>query len=258
LRIVDYLELRYPDFNGLNLTWEVREGFLKHSTRYDNGYKNLNPQSFKKYDKLNLSEFCNQEQPTLEAQVVNIADEIAYDSHDLDDGITSGLIAISDLKKLELWREAEKRVKKRYSNISTRFKKHQVIRSLIDMDVKDLIKNSFRNLESIRSVEDVRGAAKRLIAFSITMQKRRKPLRDFLYQNLYHHYRVVRMSDKARRILTELFNVYYKKPAQLPDDIQRRIKKEGLKRTISDYIASMTDSFAADEYRKLFDPLEVV
>ncbi|MDP8216490.1 MAG: deoxyguanosinetriphosphate triphosphohydrolase [Candidatus Kaelpia imicola] len=258
LRVVDCLELRYPDFNGLNLTWEVREGFLKHSTRYDNGYKNLNPQSLKKYGRLNLSEFYNQEQPTLEAQVVNIADEIAYDSHDLDDGITSGLIAISDLKKIELWREAEKRVKKRYSSISARFKKHQVIRSLIDMDVKDLIKSSFRNLESIRSVEDVRTATKRFIGFSVTMQRRRKPLRDFLYQNLYHHYRVVRMSDKASRILTELFNVYYKKPAQLPDDIQRRIKKEGLKRTISDYIASMTDSFAAGEYRKLFDPMEIV
>ncbi len=258
LRIVDCLELRYPNFSGLNLTWEVREGFLKHSTRYDNGYKNLTPQGSKKYGRLILDEFCNQEQPTLEAQVVNIADEIAYDSHDLDDGITSGLIAISSLRKLELWKEAEKRVKKHYSSMSTKLRKHQIIRFLIDMDVKDLIRNSLKNLEPIHSVEDVRMATKRLIDFSPAMQRRRKPLRDFLYQNLYHHYRVVRMSDKASRILTELFNVYYKKPAQLPDDVQRRIKKEGLKRTISDYIASMTDSFAANEYRKLFDPLEVV
>ncbi len=258
LRVVDLLELRYPDFDGLNLTWEAREGFLKHSTRYDNGYDNLNFKDKKSYGSLDLSDFYNQEQPTLEAQVVNIADEIAYDSHDLDDGITSGLISISDLKKINLWKEAERKVKEHYSSISACFKKHQVIRFLIDMDIKDLIKSSLKNLNSVQSVEDVRASTKRLIGFSASMQERRGPLREFLYQDLYHHYRVVRMSDKAKRILTELFNVYYKKPTQLPNVIQRRIKKEGLKRTISDYIASMTDSFAADEYRKLFNPLEVV
>ncbi len=258
LRVVDLLELRYPDFNGLNLTWEVREGFLKHSTRYDNGYDNLNFKDKKSYGSLDLSDFYNEEQPTLEAQVVNIADEIAYDSHDLDDGITSGLISISDLKKIELWKEAGRKVKERYSNIPARFKKHQAIRFLIDMDIKDLVKSSLKNLKSVSSVEDVRAADRRLIDFSTSMQSKRKPLREFLYQELYHHYRVVRMSDKAKRILTELFNVYHQKPTQLPDSTQNRIKREGLKRTISDYIASMTDSFAADEYRKLFDPLEVV
>ena len=129
---------------------------------------------------------------------------------------------------------------------------------MIDIDVKDLVKSSLKNLKQVQSIEDVRSADKRLIDFSLLMQNKRKPLREFLYQELYHHYRVIRMSDKAKRILTELFNVYYKKPTQLPDLIQRRIKREGLKRAISDYIASMTDSFAAGEHRKLFDPLEIV
>jgi len=258
LRIVDLLETKYPDFSGLNLSWEVREGFLKHSTSYDSGYDNLDLKEKKVYGSLDLSDFYNKEQPTLEAQVVNIADEIAYDNHDLDDGITSGLISTIDLKKIELWREAERKVKEHYSNIPKGLKKHQIIRFLIDIDVKDLIKSSLKNLKQVRSTEDVRSAGKRLIDFSLSMQDKRKPLRDFLYQELYHHYRVIRMSDKAKRMLTELFKVYYNKPTQLPDIIQSRIKREGLKRAISDYIASMTDSFAADEYRKLFDPLEIV
>jgi len=194
----------------------------------------------------------------LEAQVVDAADEIAYDNHDLDDGITSGLISEGDLRRIPLWEEAEKLVENKYSNLSADLKKHQLIKTLIDIDVKDVVKFSLQNLKSISSIEDIKSASYRLITFSKQMQEKRKPLRDFLLSELYHHYRVVRMSDKAKRIMKELFEVYLNKPAQLPVEIQRSIESEGLKRTICDYIASMTDNFAQNEYKRLFDPLERV
>ncbi len=258
LRVVDYLEKRYPEFDGLNLTQEVREGLIKHSTRYDLGYSRETRFLPVKYGNMDLTEFRSQEQPTLEAQVVDAADEIAYDNHDLDDGITSGLISEGDLRRIPLWEEAEKLVENKYSNLSADLKKHQLIKTLIDIDVKDVVKFSLQNLKSISSIEDIKSASYRLITFSKQMQEKRKPLRDFLLSELYHHYRVVRMSDKAKRIMKELFEVYLNKPAQLPVEIQRSIESEGLKRTICDYIASMTDNFAQNEYKRLFDPLERV
>jgi len=258
LRVVDFLEKRYPEFYGLNLTHEVREGLIKHSTRYDLGYSGKIGSLPEKYGNMDLTEFRSQEQPTLEAQVVDAADEIAYDNHDLDDGITSGLISEEDLKKIALWEEAENLVKKRYSNLPADLKKHQLIKTLIDIDVKDVIKFSLQNLEPVGSPEEVKSIPYRLISFSKQMQDKRKPLRDFLLSELYQHYRVVRMSDKAKRIIKELFEVYLNKPAQLPVEIQKSIESEGLKRTICDYIASMTDSFAQNEYKRLFDPLERV
>ncbi|MDP8234492.1 MAG: deoxyguanosinetriphosphate triphosphohydrolase [Candidatus Saelkia tenebricola] len=258
LRVVDCLEKRYPDFCGLNLTYEVREGLIKHSTRYDDVCSEKTGLLPSKYGNLDLAEFNNSMQPTLEAQVVDVADEIAYDNHDLDDGITSGLISEEDLKKIPLWSEAEYLVDNKYPVLSAEFKKHQIIRILIDMDVKDVITFSLQNLKSINSVKDVKSASFRLIAFSKQMQEKRRPLRDFLLSELYHHHRVIRMSDKAKRIIKDLFTVYMNKPAQLPAKIQQNIVQEGLKRTICDYIASMTDSFAQNEYKMLFDPLERV
>lgn len=259
LRVVDHLERRYPRFWGLNLTWEVREGLVKHSTRYDLGYRKEENNSLPfKYGLLDLSEFYNLEQPTLEAQVVDVADEIAYDNHDLDDGITSGLILESDLKKISLWKEASKIVEKNFTDLPFELRKHQIIRTLIDLKVKDLIASSSKKLASVSSVEEVRNASERLISFSKEMEDKRAPLRDFLYAHLYNHYRVVRMADKARRIIEELFEVYHNKPAQLPAYVQAEIELEGVERAICDYIASMTDRFAQDEYKKLFDPLERV
>lgn len=259
LRVVDYLENRYPNFPGLNLTWEVREGLIKHSTRYDFGYRKekelILPHN---YGTLDLREFCNQEQPTLEAQVVDFSDETAYDNHDLDDGVTSGLIQEGDLMKLALWKEADKTVRTKYTNLSPELRKHQIIRILIDTEVKDLISASWKNLKSLMCLDEVRKAGKRLITFSKEIEEKRAPLREFLYDNLYNHYRVIRMADKARRIVEELFQIYYNKPQQLPTFLQTRIKREGVKRVICDYIASMTDRFAQDEYKKLFDPLERV
>jgi dGTPase len=259
LRVVDYLERRYPEFLGLNLTWEVREGLIRHSTRYDFGYEKEGKIVLPlKYGSQDLSEFYTGQQPSLEAQVVDVADEIAYDNHDLDDGLTSGLIREEELHELDLWKEADKIVRERYTNLSPEIRKHQIIRTLIDMKVRDLVNASLKNLKDVSSVEDVRKAGRRLISFSEEMEEKRKPLRNFLYTNLYNHYRVIRMADKARRIIEDLFNVYLNKPEQLPLDVQENIKREGVKRAICDYIASMTDRFAQDEYRKLFDPLERV
>ncbi len=258
LKVVDYLEKRYPNFPGLNLTWEVREGLIKHATKYDNAAVLGNESLRIDCEKLFLSEFNNSLNPTLEAQVVNVADEIAYDNHDLDDGLTSNLIQESELKKNPLWKETDKLVRSNYTNLSPQIRKHQIIRMLIDINVRDLIRVSDKNVKGVLSVDEVRNAPFRLIAFSKDMEEKRKPLREFLYEKLYHHYRVIKMADKARRIITDLFNVYLNKPTQLPVVVQANIKKEGVKRAICDYIASMTDSYAQNEYRKLFDPLERV
>ncbi|HEO64097.1 MAG TPA: deoxyguanosinetriphosphate triphosphohydrolase, partial [Candidatus Omnitrophica bacterium] len=172
LRIVDYLESKYPEFSGLNLTWEVREGLLKHTTRYDNSYSDAGPYLLPDYAGRDSGGFCSQDPPTLEAQIVNLADEIAYDNHDIDDGITSGLLAISDFKKIALWREAEKKVKQEHSKLSLKFKKHQIIRALIDMDVKDVVKTSLINLKNIGSAKEAKSTGKRLVDFSKDMQNK--------------------------------------------------------------------------------------
>jgi len=246
LRVVEELELRYPDFPGLNLTWEVREGINKHTTMFDRAEK--------------LEEFDPKASPALETQVVDIADEIAYDNHDIDDGLTSGLIEEKGLLGLRLWKDASKFVKKEREGLPDKIRKYQVIRRLIDTQIEDLLAASEKNIKSaeIKKVSDVRKCKKRIIAFSDSMQKKRKELRAFLMDNLYRNFRVIRMSDKARRFIGELFAVYLQKPEQLPPSDQKKIKKSGIHRVICDYIAGMTDRYALDEYKKLFDPYERV
>lgn len=246
LRVVDYLEQRYPDFKGLNLTWEVREGIAKHSTIFDR------PTIIK--------EFKTNQEPTLEAQAVDIADEIAYDNHDLDDGLMSGLIYEDDLLKIELWKESSADIKNKYSNISDEVRKYQIIRGIINKQITDLIIESHRCLEKAKIVnlEDVRRFKGRLIGFSKDMSQKRIPLKRFLIKNLYQHYRVIRMANKAHRFIQELFDVYLDKPQQLPHSSRARLKTDGPYRVICDYIAGMTDRYALDEYKKLFEPYERV
>lgn len=266
LRVVDYLERRYPDFDGLNLTYEVREGIVRHSTSYDsiisyicekksNSRKKLKSDSYLKIKGLDL-----QISPTMETQIVDMADEIAYDNHDLDDGITSGLLDKTQLTKIPLWKKMDKAITKKYSNLEPEIKKYQIIRLLIDFQIKDLINTTKQNLKknNIKSYQDVRNFKKRLVSFSLKMQKERNILREFLYENLYKHYRVIRMHDKAKRFIYELFQVYFKKPEQLPDTSRMRLKSEHKARVICDYIAGMTDRYALDEYKKLFEPYEKV
>ncbi|HIE36349.1 MAG TPA: deoxyguanosinetriphosphate triphosphohydrolase [Candidatus Omnitrophica bacterium] len=249
LRVVDFLEERYPNFKGLNLSWEVREGIVKHSL--------LNV----KNTCLSSLGFDSEEQPTLEAQVVDIADEIAYNNHDLDDGIKSGMIEINDLQKVKLWKETYKNVKKEYRNLNNKIRIYLVIRSLINLQVTDLIDNTFKKIKKlkIRDFKETKKCKERLITFSKEMGELREELRKFLFKNLYSHWRVLRMSDKAKRFVRALFYVYLNNPDLLPPNFKKNIKKgESIKRVICDYISGMTDRYALEEYRKFFDPYEKV
>jgi len=247
LRVVDYLEDRYPDFPGLNLTWEVREGIVKHSSTFDKT-RNLSKGLFP------------QEKPSLETQVVDIADEIAYNNHDLDDGLASGLIKESDLENLSIWNNINKHISKKYLKLDKNKRRYLVIRSLIDIQVTDLIQETERNINKLRpkSYLDVKKIDKKIVSFSKDVLNLRKPLREFLMDKLYNHYRVIRMSIKAKKFIQELFKVYITEPEQLPPEAGKRISTDGVRRVVCDYIAGMTDRYALDEYKKLFNPYEKV
>jgi dGTPase len=240
LRILEVLEERYPQFPGLNLTWEVREGIIKHQPESD-------PHA--------PAEYAPGEAPTLEAQLVDFVDEIAYNNHDVDDGLTSGMFTVDRIRTVELFRDAHDAVLA--SGLSDeRMVRHQVVRRIINRCIRDLLETTLQRLGEahIGSVEDVRHAGGRLVAYSREMAVRVKELKDFLYKNMYRHYRVVRMGDKAGRVLRDLFQAYVSEPLQLPPQYQVRIEKDGLHRAVCDYIAGMTDRFAVDEHGKLFDP----
>jgi dGTPase len=246
LRVVDWLEERYPDFPGLNLSYEVREGIIKHSTQFDRPRPAI--------------PFEAKGSPILEIQAVDIADEIAYDNHDLDDGITSGLIKESDLIKVRLWAEKEKELIKRYPCINDDVRKYQIIRSLINAQVTDVLNRTETNIKrfKIRTPQDTVKIHERIVTVSKEMAALRKTMREFLMDKLYQHYRVVRMSNKAYRFITSLFEVYLDKSEQLPPTTHERLKKEDKRRVICDYIAGMTDRYALDEYKKFFEPYERV
>lgn len=244
--MVDLLEERYPDFPGLNLSWEVREGIIKHSSAFDKSVK--------------IKDLAPKEMPTLETQVVDIADEIAYDNHDLDDGITSGLIKEANLEKLPIWNNISKETYRKYAKILSERRKYLIIRSLINMQVTDLIQETEKRITKLKlkSCAQAKRLDNKIVSFSTQVQNLRRPLRTFLMENLYHHYRVIRMSNKAKRFIQELFKIYITNSKQLPPHIQKNISADGVRRVICDYIAGMTDRYALDEYKKLFDPYEKV
>lgn len=246
LRVVDHLEERYPDFLGLNLTWEVREGIVKHSSAFDKSVK--------------IKELLPKETPTMETQVVDIADEIAYDNHDLDDGLTSGLLKESELEKLAIWKDIWLAISRKYALIDNERKKYLIIRSLINMQVTDLIRETEKRIVKlkIRSCADVKKSRLKVVSFSQQMIALRKPLREFLMERLYRHYRVIRMSNKAKLFIQKLFEYYIDRPEALPSAMQNKIRRDGVRRVVCDYIAGMTDRYALDEYKKLFDPYQKV
>ncbi len=247
LRIVDYLEERYPDFRGLNLTYESRIGLFKH------------PELALEAQKRGMGKFESFKSPLLESQVVDLADEIAYDNHDVDDGLTSGLITERELEKLELWKRAKK-ITRNAASMKPATRRYQIIRTLINLEVTDLLAQSQKNLKkfSIRTPNDALAFDRFTISFSRSLFEQREELRQFLKTRLYRHYRVVRMTDKARRFIRALFEVYLSRPEQLPPGSQKRLSSEGAPRVICDYIAGMTDRYAQDEYRKFFEPFEKV
>jgi dGTPase len=249
LRVVDLLEERYPDFPGLNLTYETREGIVKHSTRFDHpiivtDLKSFDPQSL----------------PLIETQVVDIADEIAYDNHDLDDGITSGMIKETALRKIGIWKEVSDLINEKYPTLSEEKSKYQILRTIINNQVTDVIRQGEANIKKfkIKSAKETTGLPAKVITFSENMQLKRKPMRQFLANNLYQHYRVIRMSDKAVRFIKKLFEIYLARPQQLHPKFQMKLKQETPYRVICDYIAGMTDRYALDEYKKFFEPYERV
>jgi dGTPase len=241
LRILEILEERYPQFPGLNLTWEVREGMIKHQ-----------PES----DAKAPAEYAPGEAPTLEAQLVDFVDEIAYNNHDVDDGLSSGMFGVEQIRAVALFRDAHDAADE-LGVEDEKLVRHDVVRRIINRCTQDLIETTLAQLETARvqSVEDVRRAGRRLVAYSREMQPRVKQLKDFLFRNMYRHYRVVRMGDKAGRILRDLFHSYVAEPLQLPPRYQERIGQDGLHRVVCDYIAGMTDRYAMEDHRRLFDPL---
>lgn len=239
LRIVTELEQRYPDFPGLNLSWEVCEGIVKHESEYDisdaSGY---NPDL----------------RGHLEAQITNAADELAYTTHDLDDGLHSGMITPGMLEGITLWEILVESIGWRDAELDA-LNRHRLIRRLIGMEVSDLINATHERLRdsNVRSVDELQRLPYNVIGFSEDMHRRNRQLKDFLYANLYRHHRVVRMQVKAERILTDLFNSYIAEPAILPRHVQNLIENRRLERTVTDYVAGMTDRFAVEEHQKLFD-----
>ena len=246
LRVVDVLEKRYPNFPGLNLTQEVRGGIIRHSTPFD------------------LARQAEVDIPgpfLLETEVVDIADEIAYDNHDLDDGLKSGLLDEKDLAGVPLWSETVKKVEEKYPHLKDEeIKRFQVVRALINLQVSDLVLSTLKRIEElgISSTGDLILRDHKVVDFSSGIKEKRLPLREVLLEKLYKHYRVVRMSKKASRFLSKLFTVYSDNPDQLPPQTYEMIEERGKERVICDYIAGMTDRYALDQYKKFFEPYERV
>ncbi|CAG0926468.1 MAG: Deoxyguanosinetriphosphate triphosphohydrolase-like protein [Rhodocyclaceae bacterium] len=241
LRIVDLLEERYGAFDGLNLTYETREGILKHCSQ-------------KKAPELGElgRRFLDGTQPSLEAQLCNLADEIGYNNHDVDDGLRSGLITVDQLEEAGIWARQAAAVREEFPSLSGRRLIHETVRRMINSLAVDLIEETGRNIAAagIRTLHDVRGASP-LAAFSQAMHAEHKALKHFLRINLYQHYQVLRMTNKARRIVTDLFGAFKEDPRLLPPQYQVMAKADK-PRAIADYIAGMTDRYAIREHRRLF------
>jgi dGTPase len=242
LRIVTRLEKRYVDFSGLNLTYEVREGIVKHETEYDIS---------------SAEDYEPDKRGDLEAQIANGSDEIAYTAHDLDDGLYAGLLVPSQIRGLALWDITCEQLDLRDDNFDE-LARHRLIRRLIGILVRDYYESTAERLDNAtpKSVKALQKLPYNVVGHSKSMAKMVRELKDFLYQNMYRHYRVVRMAQKAERIISSIFEAYMSDPAQLPDTVQDRLKAgdDTKARVICDYIAGMTDRYASQEYQKLFDP----
>jgi len=242
LRIVDKLEERYGAFDGLNLMFETRAGILKHCS----------PAKARELGELG-ARFLNDQRPSLEAQICNLADEIAYNNHDVDDGLRSGLISVEQLQQLELFALHEAEAKAAFPHIGGRRLIHETVRRMIDAQVTDLLAETGSRLvaQKIESLGDVVRAPP-LVGFSEGMGAMNRALKHFLHEALYRHYQVVRMTTKAQRIVKDLFEAFLSDGRLLPPQYQTRSERDGRPRVIADYIAGMTDRYAMKEHRRLF------
>ena len=255
LRVVDELEEKYAAFNGLNLTFESREGILKHCS-----LKNA-----KQLGKVG-ERFINKTQPNIESQMVNVADAIAYNCHDVDDGLRSGFITIEQLQETKLFNMLYSKVAKDYPNLDNKRTIYEIVRRMIDIQIKDLIATSSSKISAAnpQSVDDIRKNKDSLISFSDDMYAMHIELKRFLRENLYKHYRVHRMSHKAGNVITELFQAMLNDLRLMPPEYKAKAKEEeektaesGRARIVADYIAGMTDRYAIKEYKRIFDPTEL-
>lgn len=241
LRVVDHLEDRYAAFDGLNLTFETREGILKNCAL--NNAAELGEVG---------ERFLKKQRPSLEAQITNLADEIAYNNHDVDDGLRSGLITLEQLVEVKLFASHLDKVHADYPNLEPRRAIHETIRSMINTLVVDMIQQTEKNIQAanLKSLDDVR-TAPTLAAFSSALLEQQRELKTFLHTYLYRHYRVMRMSTKAHRIIKELFMAFMSDSRLLPPQYQRQAEVDQA-RAVADYVAGMTDRYAIKEYRRLF------
>ncbi|HEY6621909.1 MAG TPA: deoxyguanosinetriphosphate triphosphohydrolase, partial [Steroidobacteraceae bacterium] len=253
LRVVDELEEHYAEFDGLNLTFECREGILKHCS-YNNAVL-LGDVG---------ERFIHRRQPGLEAQLANFADEIAYNNHDVEDGIRAGLISVEQLLNVALFRGFHDEVLAKYPALTGRRLIYEILRRMINHLVSDLIDSSTARLNAsgVRSIAEVRSHPKALIGFSDGTRELNSALKTFLREQLYKHYKVRRMTAKARRVVRNLFDAFFNDPALMPDEHEARTRLElvkgpaGRARAVADYIAGMTDRYAILEHSRLFDPSE--
>lgn len=239
-RIVTELEQRYRHHRGLNLTYETREGMIKHETEYDRS---------------DAAQYEPDKRASLEAQIANLADEIAYNAHDLEDGLRAGLFDPTDLEGLEIWQAVRQQVGwngQPFDAITER----EVIRELIGIMIKDVITTASANLSArqIDSVGKLQRQTSNVVAYSAKLVGPVRALKDFLYQNMYRHYRLMRMQAKAERVISEMFEAYLNEPTMLPVKVMDELPDAALHRVIADYIAGMTDRYALEEWEKLFDP----
>lgn len=246
LRIVEVLEQRYPGFDGLNLSWEVREGIIKHSSAYD------------KAEIAAIQPYAPEERATLEAQIIDLADEIAYNNHDIDDGLKAGYISLTELSEVELWQKTFLQIGEKFPGLDEKRHILQTISYLIGELIHDLVRTTVNNLEryQIKTLTDVRRHTTNLVSMSPGMEELNRELKKFLFRRLYRHSKVERMRVKAERFLTLLFENYMENPTLLPERHQLRFELYGKERVICDYIASMTDRYAQDEYKRLYEPFE--
>ena len=239
LRIVTKLEQRYRDFPGLNLTWETLEGIMKHETEYD----------------LPDADWEPNQQPGLEAQVVNIADELAYNAHDLDDGLGSGHLDPRQLVEVPVIAELMASLRLDPNSFGDQ-DRYLLVRELLGLMIDDAVQHTAAALEShgISSVADVRSASGKLVGNSPALAPQLKELKSYLYRNFYYHYRLIRMTVKANDILERIFHAYVKTPCMLPPSVLRHADERGLERAVIDYLAGMTDRYVGKEYQRLFAP----
>jgi len=257
LRVVTNLEHRYADFDGLNLTWETLEGVVKHNGPLT-GFKDAEPLpwaivEYAKLQDLELSTFAS-----AEAQIASVADDVAYNNHDIDDGLRAGLFTIDDIRQVDFVGRTFADVEKRYPDLDFSRTVHEVVRRTIGSMVEDILTESRSRLADAKpqTVDDVRGFGAPLVGFSDEMAKNDRELKEFLFPNMYRHYKLNRMTSKARRVVKDLFELFLREPGTLPTEWQVGAGGAGdeiTARVVADYIAGMTDRYALDEHRRLFD-----